>query len=197
MKSGWQRARTKRRRWKLARSRSSAELQVHAEAAQNLEEESVSARERLEAKTAERDETQAALRERERGVEATRMHVLKLLGEASTLRNQLAQIDEYLASMERDTARSRKEEEGATADLARLEQVKADLSTQPFARGRWSWNLWPISADAWKRTCRNAARAFSPRDTSWKRFARVYRGRRRGRIRWKKFFRTARIPPNR
>ena len=48
--------------------------------------------------------------------------VLRLLGEASTLRNQLAQIDEYLAAIERDTARARKEEEGASADLARLDR---------------------------------------------------------------------------
>ncbi len=55
------------------------------------------------------------------------MQVLRLLGEASTLRNQLAQIDEYLAAIERDAARSRKEEEGALADLARLEQIKNEL----------------------------------------------------------------------
>ena len=83
-----------------------AELLTHQETVQNLEEESVLARELLQAKTAERDSNHASLRERERGIEAARMHVLKLLGEASTLRNQLAQIDEYLASMERDFARS-------------------------------------------------------------------------------------------
>ena len=101
---------------------------------QNLEQESVSARQLLEAKTAERDANQAALRERERAIEAARMHVLKLLGEASTLRNQLAQIDEYLASMERDSTRARKEEEGATTELARLEQVKTGLSARLSAR---------------------------------------------------------------
>ena len=37
------------------------------------------------------------LRERERSIEQARQQVLRLLGEASTLRNQLAQIDEYLA----------------------------------------------------------------------------------------------------
>src|SRR5262249_50880962 len=36
--------------------------------------------------------------------------------------------DEYLAGIERDSARLRKEEEGASNDLTRLEQFKAELS---------------------------------------------------------------------
>ncbi len=59
----------------------------------------------------ERDALQSDLRERERRIEETRHLVLRLLGEASTLRNQLAQIDEYLAATDRDCgARARKEE---------------------------------------------------------------------------------------
>ena len=45
------------------------------------------------------------VRERERAIEAGRQLILRLLGEASTLKNQLAQIDEYLAGIERETAR--------------------------------------------------------------------------------------------
>ncbi len=108
--------------------REQAELNAHAETMATLESESASIRGSLQAKTSERDAIQTDLRERERGLEASRTRVLQLLGEASTLRNQVVQIDEYLAAMERDSARSRKEEEGASADLARLEQVKVEVS---------------------------------------------------------------------
>ena len=89
---------------------------------------------RLLAKTAERDALQNDLRDRERGLEAARMRVLQLLGEVSTLRNQVVQIDEYLAAIERDSARARKEEEIASGDLARLDQVKAELSKKLSAQ---------------------------------------------------------------
>jgi chromosome segregation protein len=114
--------------------REQAELEVHAQAMARLEAESVEAREQMQAKTLERDGLQRDLHERERGIEGSRQQVLRLLGEASTLRNQLAQIDEYLAAMERDSARSRKEEESASADLTRLEQVKTELSAKLGAR---------------------------------------------------------------
>ena len=68
------------------------------------------------------------------GSRSARQQVLRLLGEASTLRNQLAQIDEYLAAMERDSARSRRKRKSASADLARMEQVKAELSAKLGAR---------------------------------------------------------------
>jgi chromosome segregation protein len=111
-----------------------ADLEAHTQALVQLEAESVAARETLQSKTAERDSLQIGLRERERAIEISRQQVLKLLGEASTLRNQLAQIDEYLAGMERDSARCKREEEAASADLARMEQVKADLSARLSAR---------------------------------------------------------------
>jgi chromosome segregation ATPase len=52
-----------------------------------------------------REELQATVREREQAIEASRTAVLRLLGEVSTLRNQLAQMNEYLAGIERETAR--------------------------------------------------------------------------------------------
>ncbi|HEV2689424.1 MAG TPA: chromosome segregation protein SMC, partial [Bryobacteraceae bacterium] len=60
--------------------------------------------------------------------------VLRLLGESSALKNQLVQIAEFLSAIERDTQRCQKEEQTATADLERLEAVKADLSTKMSAR---------------------------------------------------------------
>jgi chromosome segregation protein len=114
--------------------REQAELEAHAQTMAQLEAEGVAAREQMQAKTLERDGLQNQLRERERTIEASRQQVLRLLGEASALRNQLAQVDEYLAGMERDAARARKEEESASADLTRLEQVKTDLSAKLGAR---------------------------------------------------------------
>ena len=92
-----------------------------------LQQAGVEARERLQTKTAERDELQNQLRERERGLESSRQQVVRMLGEVSALRNQLGQIDAYLASMDRDTARVGKDEESATAELERLEELRAEF----------------------------------------------------------------------
>ena len=116
------------------RQQQQGELDVHATTIARLEADSISLRERLQEKTAERDTLQNDLRDRERGLESARMRVLQLLGEVSTLRNQVVQIDEYLAAIERDSARARKEEEIASGDLARLDQVKAELSTKLSAQ---------------------------------------------------------------
>jgi chromosome segregation protein len=110
------------------------ELENHTRTLAQLETESVTARETLQAKTVERDSLQNDLRDRERAIEASRQQVLRLLGEASTLRNQLAQIDEYLAAIERDSNRCRRDEDAASADLARMEQVKAELSARLSVR---------------------------------------------------------------
>lgn len=92
-----------------------------------LQKAGVESRERLQNKTAERDELQNQLRERERGLESSRQQVVRMLGEVSALRNQLGQIDAYLASMDRDTARVGKDEEGASAELERLEGLRTEV----------------------------------------------------------------------
>ena len=51
-----------------------------------------------------------------------------MLGESSALKNQLVQIGEYLAGVERDSARNQRDEQTAAADLERLTAVKAELS---------------------------------------------------------------------
>ena len=76
----------------------------------------------------QREALQTRVRERERAIEAGRQVILRLLGEASTLKNQLAQIDEYLAGIDRETARSTREEEVALAEIERLEVSKKQLS---------------------------------------------------------------------
>jgi chromosome segregation protein len=114
--------------------RESAELAVHRENIAAVERDAAAARQRLETKSQERDALQNHLRERERSLESARQQVLRLLSEASALRNQLAQANEYLAAMERDTARARKEEEGASGDIARLDLTRAELSSRLSAR---------------------------------------------------------------
>jgi len=114
--------------------RERGEIEVHRQAVQQLEAEMAVVRETLQSKTQERDTLQNDLRQRERALEASRQQVLRLLGEASSLRNQLAQIDEYLAAMERDSVRSRREEESASADLERLNQIKEELSAKLSVR---------------------------------------------------------------
>jgi chromosome segregation protein len=104
-----------------------AELETHARTLAELDEQTEAARRALTLKNEERESLQAALREREQSMEQARQLVLRLLGEASSLRNQLAQIEEYLASIDRDRTRSEREVEAATADLQRLANVKAEL----------------------------------------------------------------------
>ncbi|MFB3828766.1 MAG: chromosome segregation protein SMC [Bryobacteraceae bacterium] len=104
------------------------ELSAQRQGLDQLEQEIGRSRERMQEKNQQRDALQVRVRERERNIEAGRQAVLRLLGEASTLRNQLAQIDEYLAGIERETQRSAREEQTAAAELQRLEAARKGVS---------------------------------------------------------------------
>jgi chromosome segregation protein len=104
------------------------EIAAQKEAVEALEAEIAKARGRMTEITRERESLQAQVREREKTIEAGRQVILRLLGEASTLRNQLAQIEEYLAGIERETARSTREEQMAAAEIERLEAARVQLS---------------------------------------------------------------------
>jgi hypothetical protein len=56
------------------------------------------------------------------------------MGEAAALRNQLAQIDEHLAAIERDAARTAREEQAALADLEWLEASAREIGEKAAAR---------------------------------------------------------------
>jgi len=99
-----------------------------------LEEQTESVRQKLTAMNAERERLQQQVQERSRQLESGRQQVLRLLGEASTLKNQITQIEEYLAANERDTVRVRQDEESAARDLERLGALKAELSERMSAR---------------------------------------------------------------
>jgi chromosome segregation protein len=115
-------------------SRLAAALEVSAKRSGELELQTEEARAKLAAKSAERDKVVEDLRRREREIEQARQQVLRLMGEAASLRNNLAKMDEYLASMERDAARARAEEGSASADRERLAALKQSLQEKIAAR---------------------------------------------------------------
>ncbi len=105
----------------------STERAALGESISGLEAEIAAARALMIARNEARDQLQNRVREQEKAIEAGRMQVLRLLGEASTLKNQLAQIDEYLAGVERETLRAQKEDEAATLELDRLAGLRENL----------------------------------------------------------------------
>jgi chromosome segregation protein len=107
-----------------------AQLAIVAEIALSAE----TARARLAEATQERQQLQADLSNQERSLEGSRQLVLKMLGEASTLKNQLAQIETHLAGMTRDTERLARDEKSATGELERLEEIKSEISTKLSTR---------------------------------------------------------------
>jgi len=97
---------------------------------EELSAKSGEARQRLAAKNAERDALQTQVSAKERELEASRQLVVRLLGESSSLKNQLGQIEAFLASMDRDTARVGRDEQAASADLERLSTQKDEFSAR-------------------------------------------------------------------
>ena len=109
-------------------------LERQAASLAELEGQTEGVRQKLAAMNVERERLQQQLQERSRRLETGRQQVLHILGEASTLKNQITQIEEYLAANERDTARVRQDEEIAARDLDRLGALKAELSERMSAR---------------------------------------------------------------
>jgi chromosome segregation protein len=93
-----------------------------------LEQEMQEVRTGLLEKNHTRDAIQALVREAENAIESSRSLILRLLGEGSTIRNQIAQADTYLAGIERERTRVQKEEEIGSAEIGRLAGVKEQLS---------------------------------------------------------------------
>ena len=104
------------------------EIAAHKKNVDELEAQIAQARDRMLEIGRQREALQAKVREREKTIEAGRQAILRLLGEASTLKNQLAQIEEYLAGIDRERARSTREEQTAAAEIERLETARKQLS---------------------------------------------------------------------
>ena len=105
-----------------------AERDTHAAAVGEMDGQITGARQRMIEKSQTRDQLQARVEQQEKSIEDGRIAVLRLIGETSTLQNQLAQIDEYLAGIERETARVNKEEESAAAEVERLAKARKEIS---------------------------------------------------------------------
>jgi len=101
-----------------AQRRDVAELEAHAG----------SACERLEVHGRRREELRLEVTGKEQALESSRQLMLRLLGEASDLSNQLAHLDQYLAGVERDLGRAQKEDQAASADIEWLEASRTELS---------------------------------------------------------------------
>jgi chromosome segregation protein len=111
-----------------------AELEQQTAAVETVESEFAAARGLMEAKSAERQEAQARLAEQERSLEAARQRVLRLLNEASSLKNRITQVEAQLATADRDTHRARAEEQQCVGDLERIQGIKGQLSERLSAR---------------------------------------------------------------
>jgi chromosome segregation protein len=105
-----------------------AERNTHAAAVGELDGQITGARGRMLEKNQTRDQLQARVAQQEKSIEDGRIAVLRLIGETSTLQNQLAQIDEYLAGIERERARATKEEESAAVEVDRLAKARKEIS---------------------------------------------------------------------
>ena len=106
----------------------SAEIGVQRGDVERLEAQIAQARSRMQQINQLRESLEVRTGEREHALESGRQVVLRLLGEASTLRNQLAQVQEYLAAIERESARAQREEQVAAAEIERLEAARQQLS---------------------------------------------------------------------
>jgi chromosome segregation protein len=105
-----------------------AELEQQNTALAALNSECAQARQQLDAQAALRQQAQAKLTEQERGLEAARQKVLKLLGESSGLKNRITQVEVQLAAADREGARAKTDESQSGNDQARIQQAKAQLS---------------------------------------------------------------------
>ncbi len=104
------------------------ELEQHAAEWETLEAEYVGKRAELEAKTDERQQAQNRHGEQERGLEAARQRVLRMLGESSTLKNRITQIEAQMAAAVRDSDRAQEEERHSSGEQERLSQIRAELA---------------------------------------------------------------------
>jgi chromosome segregation protein len=93
-----------------------------------LEQEMQELRTGLIEKNQARDGILARVRQSEKTIEASRTVILRLLGEASTIKNQIAQADTWLAGIARERERVSREDQAASAEIERLAGVKEQLS---------------------------------------------------------------------
>jgi chromosome segregation protein len=111
-----------------------AELEQSLAGLREVDAHLAQARELLNVKAADRQQAQAKLNEQERGLEAARQRVLRLLGDSSALKNRISQAEAQFTGLERDGGRARAEEEQSVSDLGRIQKVKGELSDRLSAQ---------------------------------------------------------------
>jgi len=104
------------------------ELEGHGVELEALDGECSRLGEELDAKSAERQSVQAHLSERDRALEGLRQGVLRILGEASGLKNRMTQLETHLGSADREKLRVENDEKQSESDLARIQRLKSDIS---------------------------------------------------------------------
>jgi len=104
------------------------ELEQHGAEWDTLEGEYSDKRAELADKANERQQAQNKHVEQERGLEAARQRVLRMLGESATLKNRITQVEAQLAAATRDAARAQEEEQHSSGELERLRQIRAELA---------------------------------------------------------------------
>jgi chromosome segregation protein len=104
------------------------ELEQHSAEWETLESDHADKRAELETKTNERQQAQNRHAEQERGLEAARQRVLRMLGESATLKNRITQIEAQMAAAIRDSERAQEEERHSSGEQERIAQIRAELS---------------------------------------------------------------------
>ncbi len=104
------------------------ELEQHAAEWDKLEGEHKDKQAELEAKTSERQQAQNRQVEHERGLEAARQRVLRMLGESATLRNRITHTEAQMAAAVRDNDRAGEEERHSSGEQERLLEIRAELA---------------------------------------------------------------------
>jgi chromosome segregation protein len=104
------------------------ELEQHNAEWETLEAEHSDKRAELDAKASERQQAQNRHVEQERSLEAARQRVLRMLGESSTLKNRITQVEAQLAAAARDAGRAEEEERHSSGEQERLQQIRAELA---------------------------------------------------------------------
>ncbi len=110
------------------------ELELQTAELAAMEEDFAVARGSLDEKATERQVAQNRLSEQERGLEATRQTVLRMLGESAGLRNRITQMEAQAASAARERARAEAEEQQSGSDLLRIKGLREQLSERLVAR---------------------------------------------------------------
>jgi chromosome segregation protein len=109
-------------------------LVVEEAAMQEISGQAETIRQGLSEKTTELEKRQSTLREGEHEQERLRLRVLQLLGESTTLKNQLAKLEEFLAGNERNIARITEERSAAAAELEEMTQARRAIEEQVESR---------------------------------------------------------------